>query len=217
MTRDDDVRRIGGALAALGAVFDVEMSEEKASAYLHILSRFDVDRVLAAIDECAATLTFFPRPAEIVERIVGSPDAQALDAWEEAYRTFENVGVYRSPSFEDTRITATILDMGGWINFCNHMDPVWSRKAFVKSYAARLSVACPPAKRLVGLMAGERVLVRADGARARRLQVGGAGPETQALPGEAADEGRDERVGLPPEFRERARARRGANDGGSAS
>lgn len=60
----------------------------------------------------------FPKPADLIRLLDGSPQSRALCAWTHVQCTMGRVGRYHSVAFDDWLIHAVIEDMGGWITFC---------------------------------------------------------------------------------------------------
>ncbi len=101
---------------------------------------------------------FFPKIADIVRWLEGSPESRAMMAWSFVESCTERVGRYQSVVFDDPLIHAVIEDMGGWIKVCEQplSEMPFIALNFQKRYRAFLSY---PPKRypsyLVGLMEQE--------------------------------------------------------------
>ncbi len=101
---------------------------------------------------------FFPKIADIMRWLEGSPESRALMAWSFVESCTERVGHYQSVVFDDPLIHAVIEDMGGWIKLCEQplSEMPFIALNFQKRYRAFLSY--PPKRHpsyLVGLMEQE--------------------------------------------------------------
>lgn len=108
--------------------------------YFFALAKYDIEDVLRAFVTAVSATKFFPKPAEIIELIQGSPEdvaeVEASKVWEAVCR----VGGHKSVVF-DNPTTAAVIEygFGGWVKLCSEMrmdEEKWFRKDFVKTYSA---------------------------------------------------------------------------------
>jgi len=112
--RIEFVRRLSALAETLGA----KMSEAKLWIYEQALRRFSDEQIWAAVSAAASTLTFFPKPVELIELIEGKREEQSTLAWEALLDAMQHVGAYQSVEFEDGRIARAVRLLGGWQKAC---------------------------------------------------------------------------------------------------
>lgn len=123
-------------LLTLAEAVGTEITENRADIYWEIFKDYPDEELTKALNLSLKTNKFFPKPAELIELIEGSPSDKSLQAWQAALNSVSKVGVYNSPKFEDKIITAIILDMGGWEAYCNMptKENPWKEKEFRERY-----------------------------------------------------------------------------------
>jgi len=136
MKNDQMFRRY---MAMLGEVYDKKITKVLTSAYWEILKNYEDQDVEAAFKDVLLTCKFFPRPAELVERIRGNEDHgdQALTAWSRVMLALESVGPHLDPKFDPTT-SAAVRAMGGWQYLCglDYSELKWQEKRFREHYEA---------------------------------------------------------------------------------
>jgi Domain of unknown function (DUF6475) len=145
----------------VGANYDKAVGSALMGVYWRILKDFElieVRRAFKAHCRHPDEGRFFPKPADIVRWLEGSPDSRAMMAWSFVESCTERVGRYQSVVFDDPLIHAVIEDMGGWIKLCEQplSEMHFMASNFQKRYRAFLSY--PPKRHpayLVGLMERE--------------------------------------------------------------
>ncbi len=139
-------------LALFGEVFDKEITEAIRNLYWRILEPYEDEQVEKAFKAVIATKRFFPKPAELLELIEGSPDDQAQKALEKVMWAVRHIGPYSSVRFDDPKIHGAVESMGGWIEFqnCTLEEWTWRQKDFLKHYAIQSEKGQP--ERLAGLV-----------------------------------------------------------------
>lgn len=134
--------------AGLCETFGREATESLGRIYWAILSRYEDAEVEAAVMRGLRKWRFFPRPAEIVEEIEGSPETRAWLAWETFEAAKARIGAVRSVLFEDPVIPAVVDLLGGWreegVFSWLASEYAFRRQEFIRAYVA-LS-ADPPAR-----------------------------------------------------------------------
>jgi hypothetical protein len=126
-------------LAALLAVHQIEATDRVIKAYLLALGDLPDDRASEAITRAIRELPHMPKPAEIrqLAGVFKSEESYAIEAWGEVLRAV-SVGPYKTVDFVDSRINATIRNMGGWPSFTKRFDNAegekWTRQEFIKAY-----------------------------------------------------------------------------------
>lgn len=123
-------------LSALAETLGAKMSEAKLWIYEQALRRFSDEQIRAAISAAASTLTFFPKPVELIELIEGKREEQSTLAWEVLLNAMQHVGAYQSVEFEDGRIARAVRLLGGWQKACSTETKYLNhfRNDFVKIY-----------------------------------------------------------------------------------
>lgn len=139
MQRDDEMR-----MARLSAFLDSRGIRMKAEGMLQWIESLDD---LTDDDFCTALKRFsreskeFPSPAAVRQfaGAVALPDVdRATIGWAAVRKAMRDHGGYVTVKFDDPLITATIRDMGGWVQLCetNTEDMKWREQDFRRIYAA---------------------------------------------------------------------------------
>jgi hypothetical protein len=111
-------------MAVLVEVFDKELTPQRVEIYFRALAAYPIDRIVDAVEEAVRTLKFFPKPAELIELIEGSPEDQAEHAWLQFWAALTRGGTYRSLYCEDGVVAETIRRLyGSWADAWNIPRP----------------------------------------------------------------------------------------------
>lgn len=94
--------------------------DTKSHLYFDILQEFDIELVLAGINQSMRVCKFFPKPAEIFEIIEGKENEHIDFAYQEAKRIFYN-GFHHAVRLQNPITMQTISDMGGQQEFYNRV------------------------------------------------------------------------------------------------
>lgn len=89
------------------------LSERAIDIYFDTLREYPIDLVINGIKQCNKTCKFFPRPADIIEKIDGTEDEIIDQAFILTKKTLDKIGYHNSIMFKDKKIAHTINDMGG--------------------------------------------------------------------------------------------------------
>lgn len=89
------------------------LTEKTIELYFNTLIEYAIDYIIPAIQECNKTCKFFPRPADIIEKIEGREDDIIDAAWIKLKNVLDNIGFHDSIVFKDRIITLSVMDMGG--------------------------------------------------------------------------------------------------------
>lgn len=123
-------------MAMLGEIHDKKITKVLTSAYWEVLKHHDDEDVEAAFKDAVATCTFFPKPAEILERIQKQePEDAPLLAWARVMNALESVGPHMDPILDASTMNC-VRAMGGWSYLCNlsYDELKWQEKRFVEYY-----------------------------------------------------------------------------------
>lgn len=140
------VRTFVSELRRLAELYRQELSEALIAVYCEAMAEYPVCQVVSACRRHVRDPergSFFPLPADLIRLIDGTRKAQAFRAWTVADQAMRDVGQYRSVQFGDTRITAVIMDLGGWDAFgerwVSRREAPYLAKEFVDRYADLLA------------------------------------------------------------------------------
>lgn len=142
MNWDDEKQRerFLQGLAGLCELHNREATEAMAKLYFFALQAFDIEDVLRAMVKAVAASKFFPKPAEIIEFIQGSPEDMAEVEASKVWEAICRVGGHSSVAFDNPTTSAVIeYGFGGWVKLCSEMrmdEEKWFRKDFVRIYTA---------------------------------------------------------------------------------
>jgi hypothetical protein len=110
---EHDFEAFAGFMAVLEEVFGKDLNPQLVEIYFRALADFSIDRIAAAVEEAVRTLKFFPKPAELIELIEGSPDDQAEHAFGQFWLAVTRCGTYRSLYCEDDVLAETVRRLYG--------------------------------------------------------------------------------------------------------
>jgi len=113
-----------------------ELSPVAQELWLRILEPYSLDQVLSALDRIGTTAKFMPAPANIIELIEGTPHDRGLLAWSRVRMAIAKYGHGSSVDFQDAKIHAAIVGIGGWVKLCsmNVRDLEYIGKEFIHLY-----------------------------------------------------------------------------------
>jgi hypothetical protein len=114
MTRAD-FKPFTEEFALLAEVFNEPLSATRIQTYFMALDDLPLEQIVGAMRTAHGQLRFFPKPVELRELLLGSPEEQSEVAWSRARQAFQRgVGAYRPIDFEDPILHATVTAIGGW-------------------------------------------------------------------------------------------------------
>lgn len=132
---------VSKALRALFATFGAEASADLLRGYVIGLGDLEAEQVRSAVFRAIRECDRLPRPAELRKLAgeVNDPEALAIAAWGDVLKAVP-LGAWKSVSFDDVTINATIRNLGGWPTvierFAGAEDEKWLRIEFVRTYKA---------------------------------------------------------------------------------
>jgi len=138
MTNDDD-RELVQRLTALAELFDVKLSAARMALYRETLREFALPEVVRALTHAAKTCTFFPKPAELRNLIVGDGEEAVEAAWMAFRGAMGRFGYMSSVVVRDAALGEAITALfGTWDAACAaDLSPeMWAskRKEFGRVY-----------------------------------------------------------------------------------
>ena len=125
-------------ITGLCEMYDKKPSEFIYDMYYDLLKDYDYPVVEKAVKKVMATYKYstLPKPADILEFIIGTPADKSLVAWIQARGAIASVGYYYSVEFSDPIISCIINELGGWMEFCSSLteDMPFIEKRFRELY-----------------------------------------------------------------------------------
>lgn len=116
---EGDRGQFAEAMHALGETFNEPVSDIRSETYFDALREFTIEQVNGAALVAIRSCKFFPKPVELRELILGTPEGHADDAWAELIREVRRVGYIGAPSFSDERTERAINETwGSWRRLC---------------------------------------------------------------------------------------------------
>jgi hypothetical protein len=112
-----------------------------AKIYFEILEDIPLDALRAGIKVCISNSKgFFPDAGQWRQAALDIVHAQSgipsgMEAWGEVVAAFENVGMYRGPTFSHVLIENIVHQMG-WENLCQSENAMADRARFIDAYNA---------------------------------------------------------------------------------
>jgi hypothetical protein len=127
-------------VGALCEAFGRTPTQATYEAYRIGLAGVDDAGLERAVGCALRTRKFMPAPVELRE-LAGEvpPQTRAMVAWEVVRRSMHAAGEYRSVDFDDQVVNATVRNLGGWVELCEHGDDEleqFIRPRFCKVYEA---------------------------------------------------------------------------------
>lgn len=123
-------------IGILTAVFPNHLDNAGVKTYARLLADIPLPLLTVAIEQCANDCTFFPKPAEIRDRVIKVSEiapANAAEAWEQVMIAMKRDGFYRYPSFASS-ITQRAVDAMDWQALCSSENTIADRAHFMKIY-----------------------------------------------------------------------------------
>ena len=126
-----------------------EIPESQMKTWFEILGDLTFDQFKVGIVKTLNSNTFAGLPPIGLIRQnatgnVGQIDAEdrALLAWGKVFAAIGKHGGYRTVTFDDPLIVATIREIGGWVALCDQDTEQlgWTKKEFVKTYRAHMNL-----------------------------------------------------------------------------
>jgi len=110
-------------MIAIAAMFEKVLSEAVIDIYWQSFREYDDSVVKEALMRGVKTVwKFFPKPAEVVELIEGSPQAKQTMAWMLLVEGIKKAGAKESVRFQDPIIHTIVELWGGWTQVCYEYD-----------------------------------------------------------------------------------------------
>lgn len=173
-----DGDRFSELLLALSETFKEPISETRAGLYFDALSDLSIEQLEQAVRLALRRSKFFPRPAELLDLVTGSPEEQADEAWAAVLDAVRRVGAYKTPALEESAMETVRRLFGTWSRCCQQLpaggpELLGWRKTFIaahqQSHRRREVAALLAAPALAGLLpegstVGPRSMPEARGA-----------------------------------------------------
>ena len=130
------------AMVVLGETFNEPVSDGRIEAYFDALSDLDIEAVLVAVRVSLRTETFFPKPINLRNLVLGSASDRAELGWAELMDGVRRVGYTGYPTFNDPAVMDTVKALWGtWGRLCETLpaegpELIGWRKSFLAAYGA---------------------------------------------------------------------------------
>ena len=127
-------------LMSLAELHNKKLSGQLLDIYWHSLKAYAFEDIKSSLNKLIVDPDvgqFMPKPADVVRYIEGDSKSQALIAWGKVMQAIQSVGAWDSVVFDDRKIHAVILDMGGWVELCRKTshELVFLSKEFESRYS----------------------------------------------------------------------------------
>lgn len=130
-------------VTTLAELFNRELSSAVFQAYWIGLSDLPSDALERSVAAAVRTCKFMPTPSELrslaSDRPNATPEDLAMVAFSAVSNAVGRIGSYKSVSFDDPVVNATIRTLGGWPEICSKPESEFNtffRNDFIKQYAA---------------------------------------------------------------------------------
>jgi hypothetical protein len=139
-----DKPKFANLMTSLCELHNRKLSPELIAIYWHALKRFD----FVIIQKCMSSLIcdtnigqFMPKPADVIALIEGKTGTRAIKAWNKVLWAIRHIGAWDSVQFDDHKIHAVIIDMGGWTQLCrrNTNDLPFLAREFERLYCIEIT------------------------------------------------------------------------------
>lgn len=126
-------------MTGVSEIYGKDLSRALMQIYFDTLSEFDIGTVRAAIHAHVKDPErgqFFPKPADLIDKINGTTHEAALSAWPEVLRLAADS---RRAESINVLTEQVVRDMGGWRRFgmADSKELGWLQKEFVERYEAQ--------------------------------------------------------------------------------
>lgn len=147
MTRSEFNKAIALLVASVGK----QLPDEQVQAWYVMLQDLTAEELQRGIVTTIRTHEYagFPPIGTIRKNAVGRDQAalsvedRAIVAWGAIKRSVAIHGAYATVQFDDPIVTATVMELGGWVRFCDceagEPFDVWLRKEFERTYTALMA------------------------------------------------------------------------------
>jgi hypothetical protein len=166
-----EMKNLSNVLIATAGLYGTNLPPGAVLLYIESLKDFEYKDISKAMSDHIRESKFFPKPAEIIERIrpaLNKTD-KANTAWLQLLKAKRDYGYYNSVVFDDVVIPQCIRAMGGWLKVSDRDADTWMHKEFIGLYES-YSKHCKPAPE-AGYVAG---FLEANGGRYATGHIGGA-------------------------------------------
>lgn len=109
---------LAASLALLAEVFGREVSPVLTEVYWEIFRGYPDATFRKAVLLALKTLSFFPKPSDLLRILEGAPEDRALIAWQTLEKAIRTVGSWDSVRFDDPALSAAVEGLGGWTKVC---------------------------------------------------------------------------------------------------
>ena len=167
---DQEMTRLSSMLIATSGLYGTNLSPGAILLYIESLKDLEYEDVSKAMSDHIRESKFFPKPAEIIERIKPALNKtdKANSAWLQLLKAKRNYGYYNSVIFDDVVIPHCIRAMGGWLKVSDRDADTWMHKEFVGLYESYSKQRNPALES--GYVAG---FLEANGGRYTTAHIGG--------------------------------------------
>ena len=166
---DQEMTRLSNLLIATSGLYGTNLSPGAILLYLESLKDLDYKDVSNAMSDHIRESRFFPKPAEIIDRIKPALNKtdKANTAWLQLLKAKRDHGYYNSVVFDDVVIPQCVRAMGGWLKVSDRDADTWMHKEFVGLYESYSK--CQPSLES-GYVVG---FLEANGGRYTTAYIGG--------------------------------------------
>lgn len=120
-------RKFAHLMVQVAEIYGEKLSEIKIQLYFELLKEYPYEIIEGAFVSHTKLSKFFPKPADIIELIEGSPEDKSLQAWLFLVDLIERYGYYYTIIVNDPVFVATVEDLGGWMHICS----TWKKSELV--------------------------------------------------------------------------------------
>ena len=139
-----DKPKFANLMTSLCELHNKKLSPELIAIYWHALKQYE----FSIIQKCMSHLIcdtnigqFMPKPADVIALINGKTTTRAMKAWNKVLWAIRFIGAWDSVQFDDEKIHAVIMDMGGWTQLCrrNSNDLPFLAREFERLYCIEIA------------------------------------------------------------------------------
>lgn len=150
--------RFAELIRGMAELHNKKLSNQLLEIYWRALIKYDLHDIQCSLHRLIVDTDvgqFMPKPADIVRSLEGDSESRALMAWSKVMQAIRQVGAWDSVVFDDLKIHAVIMDMGGWVGLCRRpskdLDFLYHEfKNRYRAYQHRSIEICPP--KLLGML-----------------------------------------------------------------
>ena len=125
-------------IGVLSYNFNFDPKKEQVELIYDFIKEYSDQEFEEAAKDILKTSRFFPKIADFIERLEGTKELQAIQAFEVLDYAVRTIGSYQNVLFQDTKVAHIVDTLSDWVKIGNMDDETYKffRLEFIKTYKA---------------------------------------------------------------------------------